>query len=311
MPDASAPPDLEAMRHLLKALWRYRSGRIDAGVIARLHYRWRRKALLVRLAAQWPGGAVLHENGELVYVPRPLDARGKAALLSPPRVHAAALAQVPRGGVALDIGANLGEWTVPLARAVGADGRVVAFEPMPVAAKALAETARLNKLPQVEIVPAAVSDRAGRAMLAVPKVTSSAVDTGRAHLGAAASGQEAFEVDTVTVDALPAVAALSRLDLVKIDVEGHERAVLAAAAETLRRWRPAVVMETGHEGPGDRLAIAAQLGGLGFEIAGILLDHGVASAGWEAYKNAVPPFVPGAAHNLLLLPSRSSPARSG
>src|SRR5215469_8128409 len=137
-----ATTDLDTMRRLLKALWRYRNGHIEGGVIARLHYRWRRGALLSRLASEWPGGAVLHESGDLVYVPRPLDARGRAALLYPPRAHAAALACLPRGGVALDIGANLGEWTLPLARAVGGGGRVVAFEPLTVAAKALAETAR-------------------------------------------------------------------------------------------------------------------------------------------------------------------------
>jgi FkbM family methyltransferase len=300
--ESGAPADLDEMRRLLKQLWRYRNAQAAGGGFARLHHRWRRNALLARLDAAWPGGAVLHETGDLVVVPRPLDARGRAALLIPPRLHAAVLAFVPRDGVALDIGANLGEWTVPLARAVGADGRVVAFEPMRVAADALAETVRLNHLRQIEVVTAAVSDRAGRAVLAVPQVTSSAIDTGRSRLGPAAAGEQAFEVETVTLDALP-VAALTRLDLIKIDVEGHERAVLGGGAETIRRWRPAIVIETGHEQPDDRAAIAAQLAGAGYEIAGILLDYGMALADWDAYRVGAAPFVPGAAHNMLLLPS--------
>lgn len=52
-----------------------------------------------------------------------------------------------------------------------------------------------------------------------------------------------------------------------------------------------------------------RLCGLGYRILGILLDYGMAAADWPAYAALEPPFRPGDAHNLLLVPERlSSPA---
>src|SRR5260221_653672 len=94
--------------------------------------------------------------------------------------------------------------------------------------------------------------------------------------------------------------------LVKIDVEGHERAVLEGARATLARFHPALVIETGHETIADRAAIAALLRGAGYDLVGVLLDHGVAPAGWDAYASGAAPCVPGEVHNLLVLPSPAS-----
>ena len=125
---------------LQKALWKLRPPDETEPLVTRAVRRWREKRLLVRLDQEWPGGLTLHRTGDLVYVPRPLDARGRRALLHPPRLHPAVLACLTPGAVAIDIGANLGEWSVPLARAVGSAGRVLAIEPMPRNAAALAKT---------------------------------------------------------------------------------------------------------------------------------------------------------------------------
>jgi len=142
----------------------------------------------------------------------------------------------------------------------------------------------------------------------MPQITSSAVDSGRARLGLARPGEAAETVLLVTLDGFAAREDLARLELLKIDVEGHERAVLAGGARTILRWHPVIVIETGHEAPDDRTAIRAQLGGAGYELAGILLDYGVAAAGWEAYEAGTAPFAPGEVHNLLLLPPRADMA---
>lgn len=302
MPDI-ATSELERQRRLLKALARSRTPEPGNGILMRLLRRSRRRALLARLDAEWQAGFVLHETGDLIFVPRPLDARGRHCLLYPPSVHGAVRAFLGAGGVAVDIGASLGEWAVPLARAVGPDGRLFAFEPQPLAVRALEATLRINNLTQASVIEAAVSDRVGVLDLAVPDVTSSAVDTGRAHIGATKPGETASKVRTVTLDAFIAEARLVRLDLVKIDVEGHERAVLDGAHDTIARLRPAIVMETGHENAADRAAIAALLCGAGYELVGLLLDHGIAPASWEAYAAATTPCTPGEVHNLFVLPT--------
>jgi FkbM family methyltransferase len=294
--------DLRPLMALLKALWKLRPPGTPEPPGTRLLRRWREKRLLVRLERQWPGGFALHRNGDLVYVPHPLDARGRHALLHPPTVHPAALAFLPPAGVAVDIGANLGEWAVPLARRAGPAGRVLAIEPAPRAAAALGKTLAANALAQAEVIICAVGDHDGAAEFAVPIVTSVRIDTGTARIGPAATGQEVLRVALRSLDSLAAEHHLDRIDLIKVDVEGHERQALDGARATLARFRPALVLETGHEAEGDREMIHGLLSGLRYRILGLLLDFGMAEAGWPAYVAAAPPFRPGDAHNLLLAP---------
>ena len=290
------------MMALLKALWKLRPPGEPEPPGARLLRRWREKHLLKRLEQEWPGGFTLHRSGELIYVPSPLDARGRHTLLHPPRVHPAVLGFLSPGAVVIDIGANLGEWTVPLARAVGPAGRVLAIEPVPRTAAALEATLAANALRHAEVLRCAVSDHDGAAEFAVPLVTSARIDTGTARLGPARAGYEALHVPMRSLDSLAPEHGLDRLDLIKIDVEGHERQVLEGATSTLERWRPVLVIETGHEIETDRPAIRARLQGLGYHMLGILLDHGMAAADWPAYSALKPPFSVGDAHNLLLVP---------
>ena len=290
------------MMALLKALWKLRPPGEPEPPGARLVRRWREKRLLARLERDWPGGFTLHRTGDLVYVPSPLDARGRRALLHPPRVHPAVLGFLRPGSVAVDVGANLGEWTLPLARAVGAAGRVLAIEPAPRSAAALEATLAANGLRQAEIICCAIGDHDGRVEFAVPVVTSARIDTGTARIGPAGTGHESVQVTLRSLDSLAAERSLDRLDLLKIDVEGHERQVLDGAVGIIGRCRPVLVIETGHEGEGGRSAIHRRLHGLGYRIVGILLDHGMAEAGWPAYVALEPPFRAGDAHNLLLVP---------
>ena len=295
------------MMALLKALWKLRPPDHPEASAARLVRRWREKRLLARLERDWPGGFTLHRTGDLIYVPHPLDARGRHALLHPPRAHPAALAFLGPGAVAIDIGANLGEWTVPLARAVGAGGQVLACEPAPRAAKALEATLGANALRQAEVVRCAVGDHDGSAEFTMPVVTSTRTDTGTARIGAAGPGHQALSVPLSSLDSLAARRGLRRVDLIKIDVEGHEKQVLDGAETTLSRFRPAMVIETGHEASGDRAAIHGRLRGLGYRMLGILLDYGMAEADWEAYVSLAMPFRRGEAHNLLLVPEEATP----
>ena len=296
------PAELSRLMRLLKALWKFRPPGGPEPPAARLLRRWREKHLLARLEREWPGGFARHRTGDLVYVPSPLDARGRHALLHPPFAHPAALARLAPGGIAIDIGANLGEWTLPFAAAVGRRGRVLAVEPAPRSAAALARTLAANALGQAELISCALGDEDGAVDFAVPLVTSACSDTGTAHIGPAMAGHEALRVALRRLDTLVAERGLERIDLVKIDVEGHERRVLDGGGAALARFRPALVIETGHEAEGDRGAIHDRLDGLGYRMLGVLLDHGMAEADWPAYRAAARPFRPGEAHNLLLVP---------
>ena len=138
------------------------------------------------------------------------------------------------GDVAIDVGANIGALTVPMARLVQPGGAVVAFEPQGAIFDVLCNNLRLNELVNVTAFRRAVGSKTG--VIRVPALDYERPDNfGGVALGAAGSD----EVQVVTIDSL----AVSRLRLLKVDVEGMEHDVVTGARATIERLRPAVYVE--------------------------------------------------------------------
>jgi FkbM family methyltransferase len=287
----SIPPAADQPR-LLKRLYRFR--RDQAGPqrpLARLLRRHRKAALVAALRRDWRGGYVLTDRGELAFVPAPLEARGEALMFNGFDMPKPVFGHVPKHGVVIDIGANLGEWSVPLAQAVGPGGRVLCCDPNPSVAAALLATLRINNLRQAEVLQIALSDADGDGHLAIdPR------DSGQSRLAASGIG-----VWLRTLDAIVAEAALARIDLIKIDVEGHEAAVLAGAAGALQRFRPAMIFESGHEAAGDRARIGEVLDQAGYAIVAALHHYGALACTTADYRAGTGPAA-GGPLNLLALP---------
>lgn len=144
------------------------------------------------------------------------------------------------GAVLVEVGANAGFLTVPLARMVGASGRVVAFEPQPAIHRLLCANVALNGLSQVRCVHAAVG--AGEGFVEVPVIDPALQGNfGAVSLLDAAAGARTAATPLVSLDR--ACAELERLDVVKIDVEGMELDVLRGAHGLIQRFRPVLVPE--------------------------------------------------------------------
>ncbi len=144
---------------------------------------------------------------------------------------------VPSGGVVLDIGANIGYYTLLLSRLVGEKGLVVAVEPHPSNFHLLQLNLRLNGVSNVRLISAAVSDADGQACLFEAEGSNwhSLIPTDRTR-------QKAIEVPTVTINSL--ARQIGRpIDLIRMDIEGSEWKALQGGEVTLRRDRPALVME--------------------------------------------------------------------
>lgn len=278
---------------LLKQLYRFRR-RMRRPGIGRLLLRSRKAALLARLADAWPGAYVLSDSGELAYVPAPLDARGERLMFYGFRAPQAALGLVPPGGVAIDVGANLGEWSVPLAAAVGRDGMVLCIEPNPAVATALAATLRINNFTQAEVLAVALGSEDGEGRLLI--------ESGDSGLSRLSASEAAIPVPLRRLDPLLRERLFTRVDLIKIDVEGHERFVLAGAAETLRCFRPGVVFESGHETPPDRLAVAALFKEVEYDFVAVLHDYGALPCREGDYVGATGACAGSEARNILVLP---------
>jgi FkbM family methyltransferase len=146
--------------------------------------------------------------------------------------------------VCWDIGANIGTYTFHLSRMAS---KVFAFEPVPHSADILRDVKRRARLDNVVISRTALSDRVGRAKMAIP------VDGfyGGYYLAQLDDGGK-LEVDLSTVDALIA-SGVPEPDFIKCDVEGAESRVLAGAQEFLARRRPIWLLETFEDGVVEQL----------------------------------------------------------
>lgn len=144
------------------------------------------------------------------------------------------------GGACVDAGANWGYFTLIAASAVGGRGRVIALEPDPRMFAALEENVRLNESPQVTPLAAAAASRDGRARLA--GYTDDSPNRGVSRLADDQGAGPVFDVRCATIDGL--TADIPRVDLVKIDVEGAEDAVLEGMRDGLASGRyRAIVLE--------------------------------------------------------------------
>jgi FkbM family methyltransferase len=175
--------------------------------------------------------------------------RGLKARWRDQKAEIAALAEaIQPGDVAVDVGANKGSYLRWLSRAAG-PGRVVAFEPQPVLAAYLVGACRAARLENVVVEAAGVSDRPGTRRLHVPgSGVSSPGASFESGVAAQSSGRD-LDVPVVTLDEYFRDEA-RRIAGIKVDVEGHELAVLRGAAQILDRHAPLVVFEceTRHAG---------------------------------------------------------------
>lgn len=154
-------------------------------------------------------------------------------------VQEAIVAALAPGAVFFDVGANVGFFALLAARAVGPEGRVVAFEPVPELAGAIVDNAGRNDL-DVTVLPVAVGGADGREPLHLARHPGGAA---LASAGPPPDRRGELDVEVRTLDALVAEGAVPAPDVVKIDVEGAEPAVLAGMTELLRTRRPVVVCE--------------------------------------------------------------------
>jgi FkbM family methyltransferase len=156
---------------------------------------------------------------------------------------------VGSGGVCVDIGAAAGLYTVALSELVGESGQVHRVEPLPFVHPLWTRLLRCGN--NVSHHAVALGAEPGEGTMSVPFGRYGLV-TGRSFLAWHTEGQGSnsefaghveVRVDVDTLDALCARAGLTRLDFLKIDVEGGELHVLAGGARVIEKFRPAILLE--------------------------------------------------------------------
>jgi FkbM family methyltransferase len=144
------------------------------------------------------------------------------------------------GDWALDIGANIGHYTMRMSQLVGPEGRVIALEPVPDTFALLAANARLFQHRNVSLLNVAASDKSASVGMQIPRFPEGLANYYQAQLTLAPAP---LNILTIAIDAL----ALPAIRLAKIDVEGHELAVLRGMRRMLERDHPMLIVETGSQ----------------------------------------------------------------
>lgn len=148
--------------------------------------------------------------------------------------------------IILDVGANIGFWSVPLARVLKESGRLHCFEPVPCNFRLLTANLERNCVPATAHVhQVGLSDPSGKVQIGLREDFAGGSETGNAAIviDGDDSRFQCVEVDVRPLDDVFDSLALDRLDFIKVDIEGHEHKFLTGAARTIARFRPILLME--------------------------------------------------------------------
>ena len=170
--------------------------------------------------------------------------------------------QAQPGMTVIDVGANVGVYAFSAAQRVGVTGRVLAVEPFSGCVNCLKETRRVNQLDWVTVCRGAASDRNGTAHLALH--SASEMNQVMTESDASATATEA--IPCFTLDTLVEREGLQRVDLLKIDAEGHELQVLKGSDRLLKAYSPIVLYENIAGRQGSNLPVAEFLTAIGYQL---------------------------------------------
>ncbi len=141
----------------------------------------------------------------------------------------------------VDIGANLGLYTVEASKKVSPSGRVFSFEPEPSTHKVLQGRLADLKQDNVTLYPRALSDKKGKQKLYLDEVNVGGHSFSKNNTY---RGNSYLEVEAMTLDEhFGEMGMLDKIDLIKIDTQGSEGLVFMGGKKLIKRSRPIVLME--------------------------------------------------------------------
>ncbi|MBK9711206.1 MAG: FkbM family methyltransferase [Kouleothrix sp.] len=189
-----------------------------------------------------------------------------------PHVSRAIDALLRPGMVVVDVGANIGYYTLLAATRVGPAGKVIAFEPGESSCDLLRMSLRANRLDNVQLHAYAVADAAG--------TVGFGMDDSNGRISRDDPLRSPYQVPAVALDSF--LKDEPRVDLIKMDIEGAEGRALRGMRDLVRRHRPTIFSELSPRGLEVASGLTApaymdQLRGLGYDLH--LLRRGGAAEG--------------------------------
>jgi FkbM family methyltransferase len=173
---------------------------------------------------------------------------------------------VKQDWVCIDIGANIGLYSVHMARRAA---YCIAFEPIPRFVSRLERNLLLNSLSNVEVERCALSDCNNQGVLFLPPETHS-------NWGASSlirpQGGEQIPVAMQRLDDVFKSREVTRVDLIKMDVEGAEHLVLKGGLNVIHRFQPRIIFENNRESGSEVTKMLGSLGYVFFDLNGQKLE---------------------------------------
>ena len=166
---------------------------------------------------------------------------------------------VKEGDTVIDIGANLGYYTRPLADIVGAAGEVYAVEPVPVIFSVLKRNVGGRK--NVALLNYALGSEERTIEMANDSVAAAGYfGTGRNFVSDGELSGDAIRFSAQMIRGSRLFADLKRIDFIKCDIEGYERVVIPELQPLIERHHPTVLIETDGETRQEIIKMFSQMG---------------------------------------------------
>ena len=153
------------------------------------------------------------------------------------------LAKMKEGDLFVDVGANIGIYTLHASRRVGKKGKVFAFEPTPETFSDLQQNVQSNRCSNVTCEKIALADQIGEARL---------VECGRAasnRISLLSTTEKSTKISVGTLDDYCIKNRIQKIDFIKVDIEGGEADFFSGGIQTLKKDKPIILFESAHTGP--------------------------------------------------------------
>jgi len=143
-------------------------------------------------------------------------------------------------GVALDVGANLGMFSIPLAKKLGSKGKVISIEAERNNVNLLKKNVELNGLKNVIVIGKGAYSKKGKINLNIDEFGTGGHSIQKTNVSEFGK-KEIIEVDTI--DNIIKDLKIKKVDIIKIDIEGGEPDAFKGASKTLKRDHPKIIFE--------------------------------------------------------------------
>ena len=148
--------------------------------------------------------------------------------------------QLKAGNVFIDIGANIGAYSLIASKLVGSNGKVVSFEPVTSICKQLKQNIKLNNLTNIVVEPKAVFDKNTTLELFISDHQNMGMSSILHHSHETGEKQS---VQAITIDEYVKIKSLLKIDFIKLDIEGAEINALRGMKQTILKFSPIILME--------------------------------------------------------------------